>query len=57
MEKKQEKYENMDKMMIQIDLLTNHVMGSSKKTINVVITTSGVNGNESHFESMYNEEV
>ncbi|WMV45666.1 hypothetical protein MTR67_039051 [Solanum verrucosum] len=56
MEKNQERDENMAKMMTQMDLLTKYVMGSGSKSVNAV-GVSGVNLDEAHFESMYNEKV
>ncbi|WMV41608.1 hypothetical protein MTR67_034993 [Solanum verrucosum] len=55
-EKKQERDENMAKIMIQMDLLTKHVMGSAYKVVNAVGANS-VNHDEMQFEDMYNEEV
>ncbi|WMV19212.1 hypothetical protein MTR67_012597 [Solanum verrucosum] len=56
MKKDQEWDENIAKMMTQIDLLSNHVMGSGSKVVKAV-RIYRVNPNKAQFEAMYNEEV
>jgi len=47
----------MAKIMIQMDLLTKHVMGSGYKSVNAVGASSGVSPDEVQFEAMYKEKV
>ncbi|WMV46402.1 hypothetical protein MTR67_039787 [Solanum verrucosum] len=53
----QERDQTIAKIMIQMDLLTKHVMGGGCKVVNVVGANSGFNSDYAHFEAMYNEEV
>uniref|UniRef100_M1DKF9 Integrase core domain containing protein n=1 Tax=Solanum tuberosum TaxID=4113 RepID=M1DKF9_SOLTU len=55
-EKDQERDQNMAKMMTQLDLLSNNMMGSGLKSVNVV-EAGGVNPEEAQLEPMYNEDV
>ncbi|WMV41538.1 hypothetical protein MTR67_034923 [Solanum verrucosum] len=43
-------------MMTQMDLLSNHIMGSGSKVVHA-IRVNGVNPDEAQFEAMYNEEA
>uniref|UniRef100_M1DXZ1 Integrase core domain containing protein n=1 Tax=Solanum tuberosum TaxID=4113 RepID=M1DXZ1_SOLTU len=56
LKKNQERDENMAKIMIQMDLLTKHVMESGYKVVNAVGANS-MSPNEMQFEDRYNEEV
>lgn len=55
--KDHERYENIAKIMTQMDIWTNHVMGGGSKSVNVM----GVSGDKSidveKFEARYNEEL
>jgi len=46
----------MAKMMTQLDLLSNNVMGSCTRVVNVV-GVSGVTLEDAHFDALYNEKV
>ncbi|WMV30303.1 hypothetical protein MTR67_023688 [Solanum verrucosum] len=47
----------MAKMMTQINLLSENVMGGGTKSVNAVGTNSGQCPNDAKFEELYNEEV
>lgn len=47
----------MAKMIMQIDLLSKHVMGGGLKLVNVVRTSSGKFPKHAKFEALFNEEV
>lgn len=47
----------MAKMTTQLDLLKKHVIGSSRKGVNVVGSTSGLSLDDISYDGCYNEEV
>uniref|UniRef100_M1DH69 Integrase core domain containing protein n=1 Tax=Solanum tuberosum TaxID=4113 RepID=M1DH69_SOLTU len=56
MEKDQERDQNMDKIMTQLDILSKNVIGAGARSVNAV-GVGCANPDESKFEPLYNEEV
>lgn len=55
--KNQDRDENIAKMLTQLELFTNHVMGRNHKRVNVLEATSDVIFGSTSFEGDYNKEV
>lgn len=55
--KDQEKDENIAKMMIQMDLLTKHVMGNGSKSVNALALSGSKSYEDDKFDALYYEEV